>query len=392
MSRLRLTLDAMPLLAERTGIGRYTDQLAQALLARDDVELTLAVATRPGRASAEDVRARYGPLGARVSRTLVPGRLLQAAWHLANRPLAETSFGEADVFHSPNFIAPPSRRAAVVTTVHDLSPIRFPEWHPPKRRAIARALPGSMARTDLVLADSEATARDVREHLAVPAERIRVVPLAAAAEFAPWAAGSAALAEALRPWGLAPGYWLYVGTVEPRKGLDTLLTAYEALPAGARRPLVAVGQAGWAGAATFARLRETPGVRYLGYVPDPALPALMAGARAFVYPSFFEGFGLPVLEAMAMGVPVVTTDASSLPEVTGPEGALLVPPSDPGALAEALRALDEGDALAAGLGARGRARAGLFSWARTAEATVEAYQEARCARRAKLDLSSGRRR
>ncbi|MFP5502339.1 MAG: glycosyltransferase family 4 protein [Candidatus Sericytochromatia bacterium] len=375
-----VTLDASSLLTPQTGIGRYTEQLVRALLARREANIRLLCSYRPGAAqTGEAIASAFSPLGATVIRNPVPNRVLHASWELLNWPPAELYAGATDVFHATNHLAPPARRAAVVATIHDLTAIRFPEWHAPYQRLVAKYLPKSIKRTRLILADSRSTANDLMSYLDVPEEKIRVVPLAAAPHFDRPPSAEALLAVRAR-YGLAGGYFLFVGTLEPRKNLGVLLLAYQKLPREIQEahPLVLVGSRGWEDEKLITMIDALKAVRWLGRVPDADLPALMAEATAFVYPSRFEGFGLPVLEAMAAGAPVVTSCVSSLPEVTGegPEAAgLLVEPEDVEGIARAMTRLAEDQALREALIRRGRARAATFSWARTAELTMAAYRE-----------------
>ena len=378
---LTVTLDASSLLTPQTGIGRYTEQLIRALLARREADIRLLCSYRPGAVqTGEAIAATYGPLGATVMRNPVPNRMLHAAWELVGLPRSEFYAGASDVFHATNHLAPPSRSAAVVATIHDLTAIRFPEWHAPYQRLVARYLPKSIKRSRLILADSQSTANDLMSYLDVPEEKIRVVPLAAAPHFDRQPSAEALLAVRAR-YGLAGSYYLFVGTLEPRKNLGALLLAYQKLPKEHQEahPLVLVGSRGWEDEKLISMIDALPTVRWLGRVPDADLPALMAEALAFVYPSRFEGFGLPVLEAMAAGAPVVTSTVSSLPEVTGTgaeAAGLLVEPEDVEGIAGAMRRLAEDEDLRESLIRRGRERAGTFSWDRTAELTLAAYREA----------------
>lgn len=378
---LTVTLDASSLLTPQTGIGRYTEQLIRALLARKEAEIKLLCSYRPGAVqTGEAIAATYAPLGATVMRNPVPNRVLHAGWEFLGLPRAEFYAGASDVFHATNHLAPPSRKSAVVATIHDLTAIRFPEWHAPYQRLVAKYLPKSIQRSRLILADSQSTANDLMSYLDVPEEKIRVVPLAAAPHFDRQPSAEALLAVRAR-YGLAGSYYLFVGTLEPRKNLGALLLAYQKLPKAIQEahPLVLVGSRGWEDEKLISMIDALPTVRWLGRVPDADLPALMAEALAFVYPSRFEGFGLPVLEAMAAGAPVVTSTVSSLPEVTGvgaEAAGLLVEPEDVEGIAEAMRRLAEDEDLRASLSRRGRERAKTFSWDRTAELTLAAYREA----------------
>ena len=226
---------------------------------------------------------------------------------------------------------------------------------------------------DHILADSMSTKDDIVKQLNVRAERISVVPLAADQSFRPLPAAD--VQKVLSDWGLVPdGYLLFMGTIEPRKNLLRLLQAAQL--AGSRiGPLVIAGADGWGSdevAGHIQRLQRAGRLTYLGYVPDSARRALINGARGFVYPSLYEGFGLPVLEAMACGIPVLASNVSSLPEVVGDVG-VLVDPQDVDAIAREMARLWQDEALRRELAARGLERARAFSWERTASQTLSVY-------------------
>lgn len=276
-----------------------------------------------------------------------------------------------DLLHGPDFLVPRRRRWPAVVTIHDLAFVRYPEILTPESRRHYAQVALVVPTVERVICDSAHTAADVQALLGVPRERLRVVHLAPTLGPPPDAAALAAVRARYR---LPPEFLLYLGTLEPRKNLLTLLAAVARLPAAPL--LVLAGPRGWLDApvlAAAARLGER--VRLLGPVPAADLPALYAAATAFVFPSLYEGFGLPPLEAMAMGTPVVAARTSSLPEVLG-EAALFVPPLDEAAWAEALRRIMEDAALRTELRARGRAQAARYSWPRTAAATLAVYREA----------------
>jgi glycosyltransferase involved in cell wall biosynthesis len=283
----------------------------------------------------------------------------------------------ADVLHVPCGTSTPlaRRRGRTVVTLHDFALTAHPEWLPrgPGRWYWARWVPWTAAFADCVLVGSWAAHGDAMRLARITGRRLRVTPWGVPPDMAQGPAAGAAEA-ARRRHGLPARYLLYVGTVDRRKDLGTLLTALDRLD---RDVALVVAGTVIPGRTEFEadvhRLGLRPRVRVLGYVPRADLPGLYAGAGAFVYPSFYEGFGLPVLEAMACGVPVVTYNVSSLPEVAGAAAVLLDPPVAPEALAAALvRVLGDGD-LRADLVARGRAHARTFDWGATARATLEAY-------------------
>jgi glycosyltransferase involved in cell wall biosynthesis len=270
------------------------------------------------------------------------------------------------------------RRGRKVVTVHDLSFLRYPEGaEPGLRQYLSAAVPRSAREADLVLADSENTRRDVVELLGISAERVEVVYPGVDQQFTV-VQETEALEEVKRTYGLSLPFILTVGTLEPRKNLIALLEAYTVLQErrGFDHKLVVAGGKGWLYEGIFQRVKElslTQDVVFLGFVSEEHLPALYSLADVLVFPSIYEGFGLPPLEAMACGTPVVTSDSSSLPEVVGDAG-LMVAPDDHQALAEAIVRVIEDAHLRGDLVKRGLARAAEFSWQATGERLLSAYQ------------------
>lgn len=308
-------------------------------------------------------------------------RLLQRGYETVFEAVG--TWKRCHLYHEPNHIPGPWN-GPVVTTIHDLSVLRYPQWHPPDRvRWYERDFPASLPRSAHFISVSEFTKREMIELLGLAEDRITVIPLAPRSGFHPRPADEVQAWLAAR--GLPPAYLLFVGTLEPRKNLAGLLSAYARLPAEHRRrfPLLIAGGGGWGdqrfeelvhkhGLAKDARPGARP-VRLLGYVPDEDLGWLYAGARALVWPTFYEGFGLPPLECMATGTPVITSRAASLPEVVGKAG-LLIDPNDPAEIAEAMRRVIEEDGLAGDLAERGLIRGREFSWARCAAAHAAIYR------------------
>jgi alpha-1,3-rhamnosyl/mannosyltransferase len=282
------------------------------------------------------------------------------------------------LFHSPNYFLPPFQGPSVAT-IHDLSHVCLPQFHPAARvDHLNRALPATFRQADYLITDAESVRQEIISHFGWPADRIAAVPLGVAPVFHP--RNLLDLAPVMQSYGLKAGaYTLFVGTIEPRKNLERLLSAYEALPATVRQrwPLVLAGARGWQSDVIHDRMSRAAAsgwLRYLEFVPQKHLPFLYAGARLFAYPSLYEGFGLPPLEAMASGVPVVTSKISSLPEVVG-NAALTVDPHDVFAMSAALALGLEDESWRAKAVSMGLERASLLTWDACVKNTVAIYSK-----------------
>ena len=361
---LRVVLDATPLLGPRTGVGRYVENLVRELAALGTLDVVATAFTLRG---AGALPAAVPP-AVRVRHRPAPARALQAAWDRLDLPPVEWLAGRADVVHGTNFVLPPLRRATGVLTIHDLSYLRYPETVAAASLRYRTLVPRGLRRAAVVLTPSHAVADEVRAEYAL-GDRVVATPLGVdpawfdAVPFAP--------AE-LAARGLPPRYLLFVGSVEPRKGLPALLAALRELHAEDRDtpPLVLAGPPGWGPALETAAL-PAGAVVSAGYLESADLRRLVAGAALLAFPSRYEGFGLPPLEAFATGVPVVASDLPVVREVTG-SLATLVPVGDVPALAGALAKVLAGPADPEAL----RAHARGFSWAATARATYSAYMRA----------------
>ncbi len=295
-------------------------------------------------------------------------------WALA----AEVTSHRLDLLHSPDFIPPCCGRFKRVITVHDLSFLHYPQFlTADARRYYNGQIAWAVEHADHILADSEATRTDVIEMLGVPPARITTVPAAVSAHFRPVPPDEARAV--VQPYGLEPGYILFLGTYEPRKNIGGLLRAYAALLTDLPDvpPLVLVGRRGWLYDDMFA-LAEALGlgerVRWVEDAEYRDFPAIYSAAAVLCMPSFYEGFGLPPLEAMACGTPVVVADRASLPEVVG-EAGLMVEPESVESIADALRRVLTDPALAADLRERGLAQAVRFSWEHTARGVLAVYEQ-----------------
>lgn len=283
-----------------------------------------------------------------------------------------------DLFHDPAGF-PLAGAKVTVSTVHDLTWERYPEAHPPQRvRAFRRMFGSTLTRSAALICDSECVRRELIERHGVAPDRVTAIPLAARALFRPVADDAGIPHRSVQ--GLRHRqYLLSVGTIEPRKNLDAVVRAHSALADDLRRryPLVIVGMKGWLTSRLEALIdagSRSGDIKVLGYVDDEKLAHLFASARMLIYPSLYEGFGLPPLEAMATGTPVIVSNVSSLPEVVGDAG-IQVDPHDVDALREAIRLLSEDDRRWEALRSAGLARAAQFSWDRCARETLAVYRK-----------------
>jgi glycosyltransferase involved in cell wall biosynthesis len=365
-------VDIQPAIAQRAGVGRYTRSLVEHLGAFAGADAL--------RLFYFDFRRRalpFAPAGALV-RTVrwLPGRAAQGAWRLLAWPPYDRIAGRADLYHFPNFIRPPLSRGRSVVTIHDVSFLRFPGAAERRNLAYLRARIGdTVRRADAILADSEFVRAEIVELLRAPAAKVHAVPLGLPAGMA--APPPDAVAAVRARLGLGRPYLLHVGTFEPRKNLEFLAGVYERL-GGFDGDLVLAGMRGWNCEPIFARLAASPRaarIRILDYVAEGDLPALYAGAEALVFPSLYEGFGFPPLEAMACGTPVVCSAGGSLPEVVG-DAAEVVRGYDADEWAARVEALLGDAARRAERVARGRARAARFTWEETARRTWAVYRGA----------------
>ena len=353
------------------GAGVYTYQLVRAL-AELPGEQRFFVFARPG--LFDDVAAKQPRL--RVIHIDSQSRATRLAWEQAILPLLLRRL-RIDVLHSPHHHTPLAARLPRVVTFHDVTFLLLPSRYPPVRRLYMAGVTRAAARVaDAIVTPSRTVQRDVTGRLGVPAERVVAIPEAAGPQFMP-IEDERTLARVRQQHQLPSRYILSVGSLEPGKNRARLIEAYARLCSeGVECPLVIVGQPAWRyeGDHELVRQLGLDGlVRFLGYVPDDDLPVLYSAATFLAFPSLYEGFGLPVLEAMACGTPVVTSDISAPAEVAG-NAALLVDPYDVSALAQAMGRLLSDASLRAELSMRGLERARQFSWQRTARETLSLYQ------------------
>jgi glycosyltransferase involved in cell wall biosynthesis len=386
---MHIGIDYTAAVRQRAGIGRYTRNLVRALSDLDRRNrYTLFVAGR----DADDGLGPW-PENFRTRTVLLSDRWLSILWQRLRVPLpVQLVTGRLDLFHSPDFVLPPLGRTPAVLTVHDLSFLRVPHCFVPAFRSyLSRAVPRAVARAECILADSNSTRDDLAELLGVEAERITVLYPGVEARFRPVQEEDVREAVRIR-YRLPERFVLGLSTLQPRKNFDGLVAAFARVAGGQEMRtgtgdvhLVVSGQKGWMyeEALTAAqRSGVADRIHFVGFVEDADLPALYSLASAFAFPSWYEGFGVPVLEAMACGTPVVAADNSSLPEVVGDAG-LLVDAADVGGLAHALGRLLADEVLCRRLMRLGLERAQRFTWERAAEQLLHVYERACDKRQAK---------
>ena len=362
---LTVAIDATPLLGERTGIGVAVSGMVRQLAARSDLEVVGYGFTVRGW-----TRLRSAlPAGCRPSRAPMPASTLLRVWDRVDQPVIEWWSGPLDVVHGTNFVVPPSRRGARLVSVWDLTAVRYPEWCTPTARRYPALIQRAVDRGAWIHTGAQSVAAEIVEHFRIDPGRVRVIPPGLEAAFVDGPVSPV--------WDGAP-YLLGLGTAEPRKDFPGLVAAFDRLAAGhPGLELRIAGPRGWGDAdleRAIAGAAHRDRIRRMGWVQD--VRALLAGAAVFVYPSRYEGFGLPPLEAMALGVPVVATSVGSLPEVLG-DAALLVPAGDPDALAAAVARVLGDEALRGRLAVAGRHRVGAYSWPAAADALVATYRDMR---------------
>lgn len=386
---MKLLINTESLLPPITGIGTYTLNLLEQFVAAQALEsiecfsghhFSSATQTLLGcHANAQPNDMVSSPAQSSLQRLLRNSSLAYRAREMLRNNILRLQSARLKecVYHEPNFILR-AHKGPCVATIHDLSFVHHPQFHPAKRvEWLSRELPKTLARADALITDSEYVRQELIELYNVDQHRVTTIHLGAAPCFAPHTTEQTQ--ETLSRFKLHHGqYLLFVGTLEPRKGLHTLLDAWSSLPPSLTEafPLVLAGAPGWSNTEILARVRHlqhTRGLRHLSFVPSSFLPALYAGTHTFVYPSNYEGFGLPVLEAMSSGVPVICTQDTSMSEITG-DSALLIERGSVEQLAAQLQWLLEHDDARATFATGGLERAKAFSWARCAGQTLDVYR------------------
>ncbi len=358
-------IDSRALLGPADGIGSYTRELIHAL-DRESGYALKAMAHRPPHPSHS-----LPPAVEWETESALSGVIWQQ-WNLPQR----LNRGDVDLFWSPLQTLPLRTRVPSVTTVHDLTTLLYPETHRLKVRLSQILFLGrSLAKAHRIVAISQATSRDLQRFFPQCQSKVRVIPNGVSSSFVP--GDGAAIEQRRGELGCPDGYILFVGTLEPRKNLTSLLDAWEALQErGILVPLVCAGSEGWKNRALRSRMERlrSRGLLITGTLSYPDLIRTYQAATVFAYPSLYEGFGLPVAEAMGCGIPVVTSSTSSLPEVLGDAGSL-VPPTDTAALADALEAFLKNPSLRQAAVEKGLERVARFTWDHAAIRMREVFQE-----------------
>lgn len=368
---MQIGLDTVAMKADLYGVGNYIRNLVCGLLAAESEDRYILITSESG-------IHHLLPLANAVSLESCPtSRPLRICWEQAVLPRILKA-RKVELFHGLASVLPLRRCCRRVVTVHDLTTVLMPDCHTVTRRSYLRwMIPKACDRADGIIAVSESTRDDLVTHLRISPQKIFVVHLGVAEAFRP-VSDMAQLLKVRRKYGLPEKFILYVGTLEPRKNVKTLVTAYEQAGDVLREfSLVLAGSLGWGYQPLLRQISSSPvGDRIIlpGYIAAEDLPAIFSAASVFVYPSLYEGFGLPILEAMACGTPVITSNVSSMPEVAG-DAALLFDPGSPTDLLVAIRKVLAEVEVRNSLAERGIARARFFTWEQTARKTRQVYAQ-----------------
>ncbi len=367
---MHVCIDIQSAVAQLSGVGRYTKELVEHLLATagtDRFSLFCFDFKRQGRP--------FGVAGADLHvNQLLPGRLVRKGWATIGFPPFDWLAPRADVYHFPNFVRPPLSQGKSVVTIHDLAFLRYPETlDEGNRRFLASQVGPTVAAADALIVPSGTVAEELAA--AFPAARGKIHAIWLGIGDAMGSPTAAQIEASRKALGLAAPYLLVVGTLEPRKNVTFAVEVFERLQRFDGE-LVLAGMAGWKFAPILERIRASPAaarIRHLRYVSEDLLPGLYGGAELFVFPSLYEGFGFPPLEAMAAGTPVISSAGGSLAEVLG-DAAVVVHGFDVEAWVEQVDRLLEDGGLRADLRSRGQVRVRAFSWRETARRTLDVYR------------------
>lgn len=378
---MKIGIDISQIVYEGTGVAVYTRSLVEALLGVDrENEYVLFGSSLRNRRPLNEFVKKLGVGNIRKKFSVLPPKLLEFLWNGIHILPVENFTGEIDVWHSSDWLEPPTRQAKRVTTIHDLTVFKYPEAFTPRGghdivENQKRKLHFVKHYSDLVIAVSESTKKDIIEVLGMPEKKIKVIYEAAGRNY--FQRSAEAVETVKKKFQIEGNFLLCVGTREPRKNLETAILASAEI-AGANKDLclVIAGKYGWGEESLKVRMQSSKlgqRVKILGFVEEEDLACLYSGATAFIYPSFYEGFGLPILEAMACGCPVITSDLGAMKEIAG-EAALLTDPESVESLAGAISRVCRSKKLQEELKVKGLKRVGEFSWEKTALQTLELYR------------------
>jgi glycosyltransferase involved in cell wall biosynthesis len=378
---MKVGIDISQIVYEGTGVAVYTRSLVEALLQVDEEnEYLLFGSSLRHRHFLNEFFKGLAAKNVRRKFLFLPPKLLEFLWNGIHVLPIENFTGDLDVFHSSDWLEPPTREAKRITTIHDLAVFKYPETFAPRGghdivENQKRKLHFVKHYSDLVIAVSETTKKDAMEILGIPEKKIKVIYEAADPIY--FQHSPELVAEVKKKFQIEGDYLLCVGTREPRKNLEKAVLAFAELAAANKDlSLVIAGKFGWGEESLGAKLQAVKlgqKVKILGFIEREDLARLYSGATAFVYPSLYEGFGLPILEAMSCGCPVITSDLGSMKEIAG-EAAMLVSPQNPEEIANAFSKIYRNKKTAQELRLKGLKRAKEFSWEKTALQTLEAYR------------------
>ena len=376
---LRITIDTAPISPRLSGMGFYVvkllEELTQIAVESDIVlepvhQLSLKSVFRGDFSTPALLKSysnlKFVPFSARATNICLRYPKLFLS-------LFDQSFGSSDIFHGTNYTVYPLRKSRNVLTIYDLTFIKYPQYCNKIVRAYDRRVRRCLAWTDLILTISESSKRDIIEYLGFDADRIIVTPLASR-----YGEGYKPYIPAFKPYNLTRPFILFVSTIEPRKNIVCLIEAFDILKRTQKikHDLVLIGQKGWLYEPIFERIARSPyrdAIHNLDYLPDDVIAEFYRRADVFVYPSHYEGFGLPVLEAMTLGAPVICSNNSSLPEVAG-DAAVMIDAEDEMAIADAILKVISDHKFRQQLITKGYMQSLKFSWGRTAQETLKAYR------------------
>lgn len=380
----KVVIDATPISSKPSGIGFYVANLIERLYClQSQKKFQLGITYQPGMKNWLKGKLEYPSYLKQYSNLHLlplPVTISNLVARFPNPLFAylEDSFGSPDIVHGTNYVVYPYQRSLRVMTIHDLTCIKYPNYIHPVVKTYANRIKQCLNWTDLVIAVSESSKRDIIKYLAVEPERIYVTPQASRYSSNYLSAERAEKLQNSYSYDFSKPYLLLVSTIEPRKNIISLIRAFNLLKEKHKieHQLVLIGQKGWRYQSIFKSIENSSWkhhIHCLGYLPDELVALFYAKADVFVYPSYYEGFGLPVLEAMTLGTPVITSNVSSLPEVAG-DAAILIDPHNFPQLADAILKVISDSQVRQELIQKGKERAKLFSWERTAKETINAYR------------------